>query len=269
MSKPRAAWDSIFFDSDGALVPTITSSAADDGYPVENITTLLNYDVWKASTDSLYMIEIEFSDAQDIDTFAVSNHNLNSQGARIKLEGYDPTGSSAPLMTSIVPWFYPSNDKTFAKMFATANHKGFRISIDGGDGDSSGSADIAPYLGTVFLGEYMEFDQHAKLPVSPHRSREYGNKAVGGTGYNRGYASEYSILQSRWAFENLDPDWVEDEWEVFYDAHRNKPFFWIWNYSKAPNEVYFVTFGRPINDQRHDNPLHDRLSFIVESRKEY
>ena len=90
MGLSRIMWDNLVLSD-----ASITASASDAGYPATNIATWRESSIWQASGAASYTIDLEFDSAGvDVDSFCIMGHNLNTQGARYKLQGSDdPSGA--------------------------------------------------------------------------------------------------------------------------------------------------------------------------------
>lgn len=262
MGESRICWDNEAFNAD-AFVDT----TEDSGFPIENLQNWRATDICRVSGENTYEFEWEFGSAGiTLSAFAISNHNMNTRGARYKLEGINDAGSSGSTPTSIIAFTTPGNDFTIVKFFSEVTFETIRLTIDNG-GNSSDPA-FTLDIGIVFLGDYLEMEHHPVPTVNPDGQQDFGQSSRGETGYLLGTVREHTMRMSNWKFDHLTPSWFDANWLPFWSAHRDKPFFWIWDSVTAPLEAYLMEFANKRLQAPWRATMYRNLSFSLRGRLE-
>lgn len=258
MANPRILWDNEVADA------TLTATAEDSGYPVENIATWLDYDVLQGSGANSYAIEIDGGSAGITATaLAIVGHNLNTVGARYKLEGSNNADSSAPDWTSVVAYQTPGNDFCRADFFTQVNYEVYKLTID-----NNGGANFTFQIGIVFLGTYLTLERPPSLPHDPDEIEDFGTRNRSETGYSLGRALDHSMRQQRFTFDFLTHDWITNTWKPFRTAHRNNPIIFAWDPVGHATEIYLMEIGDTRFTQPIANSLYRSLDLSLTGRLE-
>jgi hypothetical protein len=253
MSEPRFLHANLLTDS-GA---TLTASAEDVGYPVENLATWRLDETWRASGANSYTVAVEFAAEQAATAFALSNHNLKTCNARVKIDGYDPD-DSAPSYTPIMAYVTPVDDKTLARFFA-ASYKGFLITID-----NNGGANFSPEIGIAFIGTYFQMEHSPDVPSDADELEDVAERERSGTGYNLGSTLLYTKRKQSWSFSHLTPSWYTTYFLPFWVAYRRLPVISVWNSETYPLEAYLMTFVNDALSGPYQSVLHRALTLSLE-----
>jgi len=256
MGKSRIMWDNLVSEAD-----SISATASDQGYPVTNIANWRENSIWQASEDNTFDITFEFPSAGvDVTSFCLMGHNLNTQGARYKLQGSDNPGGG---WTDLTAYSYPGDDFCKCHQFTLVNYSDFRIRIN-----NDGGSDFSPQIGIVFLGEYMEIPLHPfHADIDPDKCMEVLETQRSESGILLGSSIAFVNRNPTFSYPALSPTFINDEWLPFRKDHRGKPFFWNWD-SDRLDEVYLMEFAGRDNTQPYNQVLYRSLSFTLTGRKE-
>jgi len=256
MSHSRLQWNNLFAD----VTATITASAEDAGFPVENLATWRETaEVWEASGANNYVIDLEFATPKPASSVALVGHNLYTCGARFKVEGYDAIPSSAPAYHLLMDYVTPASDFCLSEFFTQASYTGYRITIN-----NNGGANFSPRIGIAFLGTYLEFEHSPDAPSDPDQQEDVGETERSGTGYALGSTLLYTKRHQTWTFGHLTPAWYKSDFLPFWSSHRRKPFIFTWNPEGYPLEAYLLQFTKDILNAPYQDVLRRSLDLEME-----
>jgi hypothetical protein len=258
MGKSRILWDNAVTRS------VINASAETSGYPDDNVATWRETSIWKASGDNDYTFVFEFTESagETVKAFALMAHNLNTCGARFKVEGLVSPDSSELQATPLVPYEYPADDFCLVKFFTGGVFSEVHLHID-----NNGGANFSPQIGIVFLGDYLEIPRNPDPNgLDPDKCEEIGDTQVSESGILLGESISFVKRSPSFSYPYLDPSFMTT-WKSFRQDHRGKPFFWTWDSAK-PAESYLMKFSSKTLTQPYYAVLYRSLQFDLEGRKE-
>lgn len=238
---------------------TITSSAEDTGYPDDNVINWRDYVRWHASGANSYWIKANYGSQIAVTGFGISGHNLNTCGARIKLEGSNNDAD----WTVIVAYITPSNDYTLARCFDSVTYQYYKITID-----NNGGSNFSPQLGIWFVGSYLEFPELIEQPFDPNRQRDNSSMQRGESGNILGIVNDWTERRLDVEFNFLTATWVETYWIPFWNTYRFQPFFFSWDYTNHQSEIYLLAFDMDEMSVPYDRIWRMPLSLRMTGRKE-
>lgn len=258
MGKSRILYDNAVVRS------VIATSAEDAGSPGSNVATWRELSIWKGSGDNDYTLIFEFTESagETVNAFALMAHNLNTCGARIKVEGLISPDSSELQGSPLVDWMYPTDDFCLVKYFTGGVFSEVHLHID-----NNGGADFSPQIGIVFLGEYLEIPRNPDPNgLDPDKCEEVGDTQISESGILLGESIGFVKRTPSFSYSYLDPSFITT-WKAFRQVHRGLPFFWNWD-STVPAESYLMKFSSKTLNQPYNAVLFRSLQFDLEGRKE-
>jgi hypothetical protein len=214
----------------------------EDGNLVDESVTGWGY----SSSHDLYF-KIEFAtasewlkiDAGDGNTFtvkclAISGHDLYTQNAEnIALQWSDDDSS---WMNCHAP-FTPSNDNTIFKTFTESAHRYFRLLIPS-------CYTAPPQIGVLFIGSYFSFPTYPEPGFDPDGQEKEFEGQWSREGHLLGMISKYTRREIFVRLQRLNPDFLANTFIPFWQNHVPSPFFWAWDTTNHPGEVYLVALAK-------------------------
>lgn len=241
-SKPIIAYDNQAQDG----VATATTEAA--GWPVENLQDLRPDVQWKGTGTAEQDIKFDAGVGNTIDAtcMGVVGHDLFTQGAtNILLQESDDD-----IIYNTVVTFTPTSDSEIFKIFSLESHRYWRFRIPTG-------YTAAPFIGVIFLGPYIQFPRFPRSPFEPLRREFETAQNLSRQGRFVGAITEFEKRMIEVSFRSIERSWIDANWEGFYQ-HGPNPFFWAWNVTDFPLEVFYVIRERP----RFDAPFSPRFTNV-------
>ena len=238
---------------------TITASAEDSGYPDDNLGDWREYEKWQGSAANSYTIIINLGSAASVTAFALVGHNLNTCGARYKLEaGTD----DITFGTAVVAYTTPATDRSLADYFTNPGKQYLQLTID-----NNGGAVFTPSIGVLFLGDYLTMERLPETPLDPDEIEDVKEELINETGSLIGAIIDHTLRRQSWSFKWLTQAWVTATWLPFLRTYRNLPFIFHWDVDTDTAAVYLVRFS----NNTHTAPYVDSyrtLSFSLIGRFE-
>lgn len=228
MGYPRILWENQVPGS------TITGSAEDTGYPDDNAANWRPYLKWKASGANSYTLKANAGSGVTAQSMALVGHNLNTKGARFKLDGSDNDSD----WDAIVSYVTPSDDRALVEFFAQVTYQYYRLTVD-----NNGGANFDLELGVFFVGNYLEIEEYVDTGFDPDRQRVEGSWSEAEDGNILASAIDYRQRIITVSFEIVTRDFVENSWLPFWNSHYDKPFIWVWEPTNRDDECYLVRFS--------------------------
>jgi len=273
MGKPRFFWENEIINA------TLTASAEDAGYPIDNVATWREYEIWAASGAAEYTIIAEFGLVPPpVACLAIAGHNLWDQQATIKIEGSDNPDDSNPTYTLITllnpddaesaqeldEYAPESNFCTLLYFYdGTVVYQAYRITIT-----APGSADIEPEIGLIYLGDWLEMETGAVPTFDPDGQEDFGTIQRSETGAALGHALDFAQRKISMSFDHLSPSWIESTWKPFWAAHRFESFLFSWDWEGHRDAVYLMQFDSEGLSAPLSYVLYRGLNFTVVGRLE-
>jgi len=229
-TKPVILWNSIL---------PLGTLAADDtaaGYDVLNLKDFRTHTFWKGATAANKFITLSgLSPAQTVDAIGIVGHNLGTITADVIVQYWN--GSTwLNLTLEVLPgWPYqPTDDKPILLLLNSQSATQFRFSLS--------SLSAAPQIAVVLLGTRLTMEQWLSGGWDPSGRRTVAEGMDSQTGNFLGATVRYQEIALAPQFERLTPTWVAANLMPFWDDHVSllKPFFWAWEPSDHPTEVYWV-----------------------------
>lgn len=227
-----------------------------NGTNPENAYDGLTYDAWITPSSNPYL-EVTLPSAARVDYYAVSGHDLKTQGAIVKLQ-YDPGGGLVDVPGSIKT---PVDDTAFMQLFTPVESTKFRFVIGG----ISASAQLA----VVNIGERLELQRGLKEGfTSPlFGLRDVLRPATSETGESLGTSLIRSGVSGDINIEHLDDAWVREHLVPFIEHDRRRFWFFAWNARDYPEEIAFVKATASPRPE-YESPGRQRVSFSYQGRTE-
>jgi hypothetical protein len=202
---------------------------------------------WSAFTARDFYFEVQFEypnqwlriDAGAGNTFAVnslaiSGHDLYTQGTKdIVLQWSDDDSEWTNCHTP----FTPSDDKTILESFTEVNHRYFRLLLPPGYASP-------PQIGVLFMGSYFSFPVYADSGFDPDCQEKEFQAQWSQEGHLLGVVGKYTRRDIPARFRRLPASFISDIFLPFWQEHVPSPFFWAWDITNHPEEVYLVTMAK-------------------------
>jgi hypothetical protein len=184
---------------------------------------------WASGTFSVDIDGLYYASNIGINGLGVSAHDLATQGAQVRLDasvggvGWD----------TLVPAFYPPNDRTLAKFFTSGPWNYYRLVIPTGYASP-------PTISILVVAPYLEIPSLPNTPHDPDGQEDIGASMISSEGHYLGSVVEGTMRKQDWVFEFLPHAFVDDEWLPFLASHARKPFIFLWDPVNKPLEAYFM-----------------------------
>ena len=242
----------ILFDNiltEGTLTATSTAS----GYDVDNLKDYRVYTKWKAAgTTNQYLswnmggiakvraqtgwyIKLQNNallgaitgSVDTADAIGIVNHNLGTIGAQIDVQYYE-SGAWNTVLT-----LNPTTDNAILSTFTSHTSGDWRIKLSG--------MSAAPEIGVMFLGVHLSFPWPPEAPVSPVREGIKSKTEISNTGNLLGTNLAFNPKTINHRFTNLTRTWFTTYYEPFWNNHAKLiyPFFYAWDLTNRPNDVFY------------------------------
>lgn len=226
MEKPYILYDNRLDDG----TPTATTTAS--GYSVMNLNDWRSYTYWKPSSTATQYITIDCGSAKSADSLAIFNHDLNTRGASISVEC--SSDNFATDVTVALASFAPSNDRPIFKTFTSISKRYWRLKITG--------LTAACYIAILDIGVRITFERYLLEGFDPADETVKGESTDNITGSLLGSVLAYREKGVSFKLRLLTDSWFNN---TFYPAWSNhlsllKPFFWEWNYTNYPEQLFLV-----------------------------
>ncbi len=220
--RPRIAYDN---KGVGAAV-TADSTAA--GFDPANLFDWKAYTLWTPASDGVHYVTVIPATVPIVDTFALAQHNLGTNGGTVKLQySLNSGGSWLDATTAIAPT--TSNECIF-KVFAAITASHWRLEV---------TSTPASVLGVVFIGASYQ-PGRGKLegfapPTLARKSEQYSTLSESGLFLGRSILRRNIVTEVQ--FEHLTPTEAYNDWQPFMKHAEKKPFFFCWLYEDYPSDV--------------------------------
>lgn len=205
---------------------SVTSEAT--GYEKENLLDYRPYKLFKAGAGGTNYITIEFPGTTDANCYGFVGHNLHTAGAVIHFESY------AGGVWTEDHEYTPASDKCFIKYFTNLQKEKYRFKIV--------TASIAPQIGVIFLGQYLQFPTTPVTPFIPITESIEAAEEISKSGHLLGVDIRYNPITTTAVFEDLLRTWVDSDYKPFWNNHAKllKPFFFGWDLVTRASDCYYV-----------------------------
>jgi len=191
------------------------SGSAEAAYPVGNVTDGVAARVWRSTNKTGVALGVDLAAATAIDTFALINHNLRSNGSgnSIDVRQYtaDTFASSVRALLKALPddaQHHPVVYGTFdsvSKRYWWANFSGFSVAADTYDSNDDGTDDAYYEAGVFLLGSRVTLTQVSPPMVAEISTEILSHEAVAIDGTR--WATQRAVIQSplRLTWEAVTP----------------------------------------------------------------
>lgn len=232
LSHPRIMWDSILRRG------TLTASSELADFEAINAIDDLTFDFWRPSAMPA-TLEIELSEAEEIDYAFLAAHTIGTDGASVKVQQFVAEGEGegegeGGEWIDLTIEFAPGSDRVIAFLFDPVIGARFRFLFDG---------PVAPYIGVAMLGKALAVERRIYQGHTPitfgRRTVMRPQRSEGGALLGRSIVREG--VATKIAFSNLTAAWIRETFSPFIDHARTiGTFGWAWRPDEFPAEVAFV-----------------------------
>jgi hypothetical protein len=237
MSNPAL----LFFNNVSISGGTLASSGDASGFPKENLKDWRQATPyrWKGTTSGAgQWVSVDCGQTRAADTAVIAGHNVFSTGARWKIQFSSDNVNWNDAFSSQTP----SNNLPQMMQWGSVSRQYWRVYIDKSGG---GALSSEIQLGVLTIGPRLDFEAGALPELDPYgetTQTEWTNNE-GGTflGANLRY------VRKRFTFNYDKPGMTASGFFAkaspnfdggFIPHARSNPFWFAWNYSVDPGEVY-------------------------------
>ena len=235
----------------------ITGTDTATGYPDDNVSDWRTYETWRGDgTTNSYTLTVAYGSDISSQSLAIVGHNLNTVGARYKLDA--STAAAPSVWDALVAYSTPGDNYCKAHFYTQANYANYRLTIDNNVG-----ANFAPEIGIFFVGNYLEFPVLIDYPFDESHKKVEMDSVLGNDGRLLGRSERYVKRLLNPTFQYMQ-DSFHTTYNAFWDAHRSYPFVWVWDYENYPADAFLVQFTEPEKMFPWSPPLRGPLTLIME-----
>ena len=162
-----------------------------------------------------------------VDTFAMAQHNLGTNGGTIKLQYSLNSGVTWLDATTAIA---PVSNECIWKTFASITARRWRLEV------ISAPASV---IGLVFIGAAYQpgrgMLEGFAPPILARKSEQYSTMSEAGLFLGRSILRR--DIETDVRFEHLTPAQAYNEWQPFMKHAEKKPFFFAWLIEDYPTDV--------------------------------
>jgi hypothetical protein len=251
---PLILYDNRFLDGAGATL-TATDTAA--GFSVLNIMDLRPFTFWQAASAGEKYLTIS-SVGGGIDSLAIMGHNLHTANATVSVLSSDDFVN----WTERLAGFIPASDKALFKAIEHVHAQHWALKIV--------TAAISPRVGVCILGERLVFPRYLTGSFDPFPEKINGVAARTKAGHMIQATLSNISVSVKASFKEILPSWIESTFRPAWDAHLSqlKPFFWVWDVTNHPADVFFLSIPEGFNLSMPYDPYRRSMNLTFEGIKE-
>jgi hypothetical protein len=222
--KPIILYDSRFLDA----VPVATDT--ETGYDVNNMTDLRPFTFHQFDAFGTKYITVNCAAPKSADSIAFLGHNFFTAAATVSVESSTDNSN----WTERLAGFTVTTNKAVLKTFTTASAQYWRVKTI--------TASVAARMAICILGVRLDMEKQVQQGFDPCPEKINAIAARSKAGYMIGATLQNISFEIQANFQNLTDSWLRNTFATIWDAHLSicKPFFWVWNPTTYPAEVYFV-----------------------------
>jgi len=223
-AKPLILYDNRFEDAD----PTATDTETD--YNVLNLIDWRDYTFWQADSAGTKYIKVDCGAAATADTLAIAGHNFYTASANLSLA----SSTDDSCWTERVPEFTVDTDDVLMKTFTLVSVRYWRLKIV--------TAAVAAKMAILAVGQRLDFERYPYGDFDPDHEEIVADTEVSKAGYLLGTTIRHYPRSIGLQFKNLTPTWCKNSFYPAWVDHLSlmKPFFFAWEITNHPLEVYLV-----------------------------
>ncbi len=240
------------------LLGTPTATDTETGYDVLNIHDYRTYTFWKAASAGTKYITIDCGTPVTVDALGIMGHNLYTADADVSIESSDDNVSWSERLAA----FTPASDKAMMKIFSAASARYWRIKIV--------TASVAAQLSVAFLGQRFEFPRYVTASFDPCPEAISAVTSRSKTGNLLGSILDVIMSTITAQFTKLTESWANNTFRPFWDEYLSQltPFFWAWEITNHPTEVYYGKIPDDFNLSVPYDPWRRSVTLKIETVKE-
>lgn len=252
IAKPIILYDNRFLDGTPAATDTGT------GYAVANVTDLRPYTFHQFGAFGTKYITVDCGAAKSADTIAFIGHNFFTASATVSVESSTDNSN----WTERLAGFTVTTDKAVLKTFTTAEAQYWRVKFV--------TAAIAAKMGVCVLGARLDMERQVQRDFDPRPEKIVAVSARSQAGHLIGVTRKNLSIEIRAEFRHLTDSWLRGAFTTAWDNHLSlcKPFFWVWNPTSYPADVYFVAIPADFTRNTPYSHVRRSLSLTMEGIKE-
>lgn len=215
MAKPKFAYENFF------TTGTVSATSEATGFPKENAYDWNTYDYWKANSDGIVYLTVDYGSDVAADYWAVAAHTLFDNAGTVQLQ-YSTDNFSASIV-NIGDLVTPTSNSPLFHAFTSTTARYWRLKIT-----STGAASA---IGVASIGSALEMSRAvstgAELPREARRDNIINQISEGGQFIGRSLISKGVSFSLVFDIQTLA--FARGSWSAFLDHAELKPFWYSWN----------------------------------------
>ena len=235
---PIIAWDN--------LIANATVGATDEsGGSAQNVKDWRPYVRWgTANGAGAQGIGCDLGAPMAVSCLALCGHNFKTANITDLMLYYsDDDVNWFPILGPLAP----DSDSAKFYSFAPATHQYWALEMTVGA--------IGAQLGVWFLGNYVRFAEYPLPGFDPDHIKPVTEQNISGMGNLLGVVRKFTDRTIACDMGQLERAWVETNLFPLEKIHHPKPFFWVWDETNHPDDVYLVRF----TDSEFKHEIQDNL----------
>lgn len=235
-----------------------TATDTETGYDVANIVDCRSHTFWKGASAGTKYITVDCLTPVTADALGIVGHNLYAADAVVSVES-SPDNS---IWTERLAPFAPVSDKALLKTFTIASARYWRVKIV--------TASVAARIAVIFLGDRFEFPRHISGSYDPYPEEISAVTSRSKTGNLLGSTLDLIMSKISVQFSKMTDSWVINTFNPLWDDYlsRLQPFFWAWDITNHPTEVYYGKVPDDFSLSRPYDPWRRTVTLKIETVKE-
>lgn len=209
------------------------------------------------------MDDVLFYEEKDPDGLGIMGHNLYTASASIKVESSDDAEADISSWTESLASFNPSdNTALFKSIDAVGPQRAWRIEII--------TVNIVPFMAVLILGERLTMERFIVNDFDPAPEAPHAQTIRSEAGNHLGTTIDNTVHNIQAEFKSITDAWYNSIFYPAWNIHigQLKPFFWIWDLTNHPDEVFYVKVPDRFQLRAPFSPIRRTLTLSMESIKE-
>lgn len=232
LNNPRIGWHNL------AVFGTLSADSEQDAYPASNMANPATYLMWRAAANVEQSVLVSLPEAEQIDYVGVYGHNWGSKNTTVHLE-YSTNGG-ASWVAAAPPTIPDADDRVFFREFDAIVAADFRLRlVPSGELYDDPPEAVLLYVGRVLTVPRRIYVGHG--PVNLNRSARTST-GLSESGQFLGRVLLSITNEAEFAIQNLEADWVYDEFDPFARSCIDRPFFLAWRPAAYPQGTALAWF---------------------------
>ncbi len=227
---------------------SLSANESSSGYPITNILDYRTYTKWKAQTTGTKVIYVSWGSSIFISAIGFAGHNIKN------LELINEDTSETIINRSI------SDNKAKLFVFNRVEASSVKIRV-------TNNSEV-PYIGVIFLAEYLEMPEYPDAPYSPIQEEVERDESFNVNGKLIGVNYKYSRVKTSLRLSNVSNSW-KSKFDLFWETHGKlgKPFFYAYDLDNEPDAVIYGRLVSNYNLPRTIRNYIDSIDLEIEGER--